>query len=189
MSGPGGALKWSKLKAISHASKGGHGPGWPAGCPSPARARYGPGPLAVTWVVGLARLEILDFGPGPARAMDKFPTISVRPGTARVWWATGLARPVFHFSPRAWPVVRPSTARGQLYTLLDVHGTRASNVVGWLEGTWDGILSTPTALNGIKNNFYDRFGAFPWVHYKIINEWFDVILRQIQMVWRSLDAL
>ena len=52
--------------------KGDHGPGWPAGClsparfrPGPTRARYGPGPLAITWAVGLAHLEILDFGPGP----------------------------------------------------------------------------------------------------------------------------
>ena len=43
---------------------------------------------------------------GPGRAMDKFPTISAPPGTARVWWATGLARPVFHFSP--WPALIPS---------------------------------------------------------------------------------
>ena len=48
--------------------------------------------------------------------------------------------------------------------------------MGWLEGTLDGILGTPTALNGNKNYIYDIFRAFPWLHHKIINGWFDGIL-------------
>ena len=47
--------------------------------------------------------------------------------------------------------------------------TRVPNVVGCLEGTWDGILRTPTTLNGHKTNFYDRFGVIQWLHDKIID--------------------
>ena len=64
--------------------------------------------------------------------------------------------------------------------LLRVHGIRAPNVVGCLERIWDGILRNPAALNGDKNNFYDRFGAISLVHHKIINERFDGILGQFR---------
>ena len=43
---------------------------------------------------------------------------------------------------------------------------------GMPRGDMNGILRTPTNLNGHKNNFYDRFRAIPWVHHKIINGWF-----------------
>ena len=42
--------------------------------------------------------------------------------------------------------------------------------------TFDGVLSTPTTLNGHKNNFYDRFRTLPWLHDKIINGSFGGIL-------------
>ena len=56
----------------------------------PARARYGPGPLAITWAVGLTRLEILDFGPGLAIFFFKNcdfwtrPAVSTSPGLGQV---------------------------------------------------------------------------------------------------------
>ena len=62
------------------------------------------------------------------------------------------------------------------FTLLDVHGTRATNVVGCLEGTLDDLLRTSMTLNGNKNSFYDRFGVIPWLHHKIINGWLDDIV-------------
>ena len=51
---------------------------------------------------------------------------------------------------------------------------------GMPRGTLDGILRSPTALNGNKNIFYDRFGAISWLHDKIINGSFGGILGQFR---------
>ena len=58
--------------------------------------------------------------------------------------------------------------------------TRAPNVVGCLERTWDGILKTPTTLNEHKNNFYDHFGIIPSLHDIILNGLFGGMMGQFR---------
>ena len=69
--------------------------------------------------------------------------------------------------------------------LLDIHGNLALNVVGCLEGTWDGILRTSMTLNKHKDNLYDRFRVIPLVHDRIINWSFGGILGELRWCEKS----